>query len=268
MPFLLTLILLGVIQGLTEFLPVSSSGHLSLFQYFSHNLHDNLSLNIAVHLGTLLTVVLYYRHDLIQMAQGFFKGQAQAVRMVLLIGVASFPTAVLGLFIKKMGGWLLTNPVVAAFGLLVTGGILFLTERIQVKQQSTQGFGLSYKQAFCIGLVQGFAVLPGISRSGSTIVMGLFLGMSSANAARFSFLISLPAILGAGLLEFKDLDQGVEWSPFLIGGVVSFVTGLFAITWMVRLTEKGRLKPFGYYVTCLALVFLAAYSMGWGQNII
>ncbi len=270
MPGLLVLILFGILQGLTEFLPVSSSGHLSLFQYFSKDLNENLSLNIAVHLGTLLTIIIFYRRDISEMISGYLQRDREAVSMVSAIIVASIPTAVIGLLMKKNADWILTNPLVAATCLIITGLILFYSDRIEIGQNFQSGFGISYPQACLVGLVQGFAVLPGISRSGSTIVTGLYVGMNPRNAARFSFLISIPAILGAGLLEGMDLvksNAGVDWSSLLIGAVVSFLTGLIAIALMVRVTLRGHLKFFSYYVFLVAIGFFACFFSGWGQNI-
>ncbi len=267
MAALITLILFGVLQGLTEFLPVSSSGHLTLFQYFSESLNDNLSLNVAVHIGTLLTILIFYRADIKQIVRGVLQKDKEAISMTTLIVVASIPTAIIGLFMKKKMDWILTNPLVAAIGLLITGLILFFSDRIRVGQNFQTGFGIGLSKAFLVGVVQGLAVMPGISRSGSTIVMGLCLGMNPKNASRFSFLISVPAIAGAGLLEAMDLQQGIEWTSLLIGGVASFLTGLVAIALMVRITMKGHLKGFSYYVVSLSILFLICYSQGWGQDV-
>ncbi len=268
MGFVLILILFGILQGLTEFLPVSSSGHLSMFQYFAKDLNDNLSLNVAVHIGTLLTIVFFYRADLKQMLKGLASRDKEAIEMTIMIVVASIPTAVIGLFMKKNFDWILTNPVIAASCLLITGVILFLSDRIQVSQRFQTGFGIGVPQAFLIGIVQGFAVLPGISRSGSTIIAGLFLGMNPKNASRFSFLMSVPAIAGAGLLEATDLSAGVDWTSLMIGGVVSFLTGMIAIAWMVRVTLKGHLKFFSYYVFAISALFFLCYGMGWGHDVL
>jgi undecaprenyl-diphosphatase len=262
------LIIFGMIQGLTEFLPVSSSGHLTLFQYFSKDIDENLSLNIAVHVGTLLTILIFYRADLKEIFRGLVKKDKEAVSMVMMITVATLPTGMMGLFMKKKMGPLLTNPVLAASCLLITGFILILSKRLRTAQSFQTGFGINGFQAFAIGVVQGLAVLPGISRSGSTIVMGLALGMNPKNASRFSFLISVPAIAGAGLLEFLDLETNVDVSSLLVGGFVSFLTGLFAIALMVRLTLKGHLQFFSYYVFSLSLFFFVSYFMGWGEGVL
>lgn len=267
MGFIITLILFGLLQGVTEFLPVSSSGHLSLFQYFSKELNDNLSLNVAVHIGTLLTILIYYRNDIYEILQGLIHRKKDSINMAVLILVATLPTGVIGLLMKKKADWILTNPWVSGVCLFLTATFLFLSDRIKVSHRDQSGFGIGLKQAFFIGCVQGFAVLPGISRSGTTILMGLVLGMNPKNASRFSFLISLPAIAGAGLLEFKDIN-GVDVSSLLIGGVVSFLTGLLAISWMVQLTLKGGLKVFSYYLFPLSIIFLICLSFGWGEGIL
>lgn len=263
---LIALIIFGIIQGITEFLPVSSSGHLSLFQYFSSSLGEDLSLSIAVHVGTLFTVIVYYRSDLAALFSGLIRKDRESWTMAFLIVTASIPTAIIGLFMKKKADWILTNPVVAASCLLVTAFILYLSGKIKVYHTQAPGFGIGFKKALLIGTVQGLAVLPGISRSGSTIVMGLFLNMAPHNAARFSFLISLPAIFGAALLEFLDMGSGIDGTRLIVGGMVSFITGLFAISLMVRLTLGGKLKSFSLYLCLVSFGFFLCYFAGIGEN--
>lgn len=267
MPALIATILLGVIQGLTEFLPVSSSGHLTLFQYFSKDFKEDLTVNIAVHMGTLLTVLIYYRKDIFQLLIGLLQKQPLAVKAVAEIIVASIPTAIIGLCMKKFAEGILASPLVTGFGLLITGGFLIFSSRFKPRNLTSE-IGVGYKNALIIGIVQGLAVLPGISRSGSTIVAGLALGVSPLNASRFSFLISIPAVAGAGLLEFLGNDSEVVIAPLLVAALVSFIVGLFAISVMVRLTQKGKLKPFGYYVLTVGVVFLSLYFMGLGEDIL
>ena len=257
----------GVLQGLTEFLPVSSSAHLSLFQYFSGDIEDNLTLNVAVHVGTLCTVLVYYRRDLVGIFRGSIRKDPISINMLVLIVVANLPTAVLGLFLKKKLDWALTHPLVATCCLLITGALLFVSEKVKVKRAAARGFGIGFRQALIIGGVQGLAVLPGISRSGVTIVMGLFLGMNPGNASRFSFLISLPAILGAAFVELVSHEAQVNFNQLWLGMLVSFVTGLFAISWMVRFTQRIHFKVFAFYVTFISISFLILYAGGWGRGI-
>lgn len=254
---------MGILQGLTEFLPVSSSGHLTLFQFFSEEVSENLSLNIAVHVGTLLTILVYYRKDISDLLLGLIRRDQESIQMCVHIVMASIPTALIGLFMKNKFEWVLTDPVIAAACLFVTGLILLSSTKVFHRRSdfNLSGFGIDIKTAFLIGIVQGFAVLPGISRSGSTIVSGLFLGMDSRNASRFSFLISVPAILGAALLEFLGTEQSISIRDLGVGVFVSFITGLVAITWMVRLVQNNKLKGFAYYVFILSGAFFAYLLM-------
>jgi len=266
MLYFLSLVLFGVLQGLTEFLPVSSSGHLAMFSYFSASIQEDLSLNIAVHVGTLLTILIYYRRDILELVGGVVIGNKNSIQMVGLILVASIPTGIIGILMKKNLNWVLTHPLVAANCLLVSALILWLSDRARTAQNPAEGFGITYWKAFLIGTVQGFAVLPGISRSGSTIVAGLFLGMSPQNGARFSFLISVPAIAGAGLLELMSAEEAMDFQSLSLGALISFVTGLIAIHWMVKVTLQRRLRAFAYYLVPVALLFIALYSFGIGEG--
>ena len=301
--------LFAVLQGLTEFLPISSSGHLVLFQYFSKNLKEDMSLNIAVHFGTLLTILVYYRKDLIQIIKEFFRGQRWAKKALGLILIANGPTAVIGLFFKKSLGWTLTHPLVAGLCLIVTGVSLLAFEKRTFNQTGDQrspsgvffsrllkfhkykdflrtdrkaegfmeiftkkyneknrGFGINLKQAIIIGVIQGLAVLPGISRSGTTIITGLFFGMSPEQASRFSFLISVPAIAGACLLEILSHSVEPDFSQIYFGILVSFITGLFAISWMVSLTKRLRFRGFAFYLIFISVSFLVLYVNGLGKG--
>ena len=141
----LEIILFGILQGITEFLPVSSSGHLTLFQYLSKNLQENLSLNIAVHLGTLGTILIYYRKDLSRWAFGFFRKESEAIKVVSLIGVASVPTAAIGLLVKKKWAWILLEPWVATLCFLVTAGFLWVSDQIKVSKQNPGLDSIDYK---------------------------------------------------------------------------------------------------------------------------
>lgn len=252
------IILLGILQGLTEFLPVSSSGHLTLFESLFGHAEGNLSVNIALHLGTLLTILIFYKSDITRLLVGLIRRESESITMFLQIIVASIPTAIIGFFMKKKMEWLLTDPVMASIGLCITGWILLMSQKSfqRKKDFNLEAFGIDYKTAFLIGVAQGFAVLPGVSRSGSTIVSGLFLGMDTRNAARFSFLISVPAIFGAGLLEFLGAEQQISVTYLGLGAFVSFITGLIAISLMVRLVQTNKLKPFAYYVFLIALLSL------------
>lgn len=263
----LALILFGMLQGFTEFLPVSSSGHLILFQYFSKSIEESLTLNIAVHLGTFFTVLIYYRSEILKLIKGVLCKDQESLQIFLWLVIASIPTALIGLFMKKKMEFVLTSPLVSAFCLLLTGALLIWSTRLKLNFNKENAFGLNLQKALILGVVQGIAVLPGISRSGSTIVTGLALGMAPAHAAQFSFLVSLPAMLGATILEFSSAEETIAWAPLGLGAFVSFFTGLLAISWMVKLTQKAKFQGFAYYVVGVSLFFLFLYSNRWGENL-
>lgn len=253
---IILIILFGALQGLTEFLPVSSSGHLTLFQFFTDAFQESLTLNIAVHLGTLLTVLIFYRKDIIEILRGCLKREKKALQQCLFIVIAVLPTGVMGLFIKKVFPEVLISPMVSSICLMFTGLVLFSTKKIKSNDKRNTIFGMTAKIAFILGCVQGCAVLPGLSRSGLTIVAALWLGVDRQNAAKFSFLISVPAIFGAGLLELLGETAHFDWVQMGIGILASFLVGLFAIYWMVRLTESKKLSSFAYYVWGIGLLTL------------
>lgn len=257
----------GLLQGIAEFLPVSSSGHIVVAQKFFGRVSQDLSLNIAVHMGTLLTIFIYYRQQWFNLFQGLFKRETVAMGEAKLIILATLPTGVIGLAVKKYGGWVLTSPLVAGVGFLVTGFVLFSESKVkEPKEQSTGkshgGAGpgkVFWYHALLLGAVQGLAVLPGLSRSGLTIVSGLWLGLGRENSARLSFFISVPAILGAALLEvLEGFPSSGGWDLFL-AAAVSFGVGLLAISMVVGLTHKNRLSTFRWYLWPLGLgvTFLA-----------
>ena len=240
----LALILFGVLQGIAEFLPVSSSGHLTLFQYYSEAIPESLSLNIAVHVGTLVSILYFYREALIELYRGLLAKDTKSWNLFIHIVCASIPTAILGLLLKKMAPEILTHPMVAAMGLLVTGFVLISLRRLPPMDPHS----LTPGKSFLVGCVQGLAVLPGLSRSGLTITAALWMKTDKLEAARFSFLISLPAIAGAALLEGLSSKESIEWGPMIIATLISCIVGLWAIRLVVDLTQKQRLSAFAYYV--------------------
>ena len=244
--------ILGVVQGLTEFLPVSSSGHLVLFQHWLPVAGDPVAFDLALHLGTLIPVLWVYRSDLMGVVHDATRGEGRyldrpGVRLLLLLVAASIPTAIIGLSLEDLFEELFHNPTAVGVAFAVTGGVLWWTR--SVIQGSTEAHALSWPKAVAIGLAQGVAITPGISRSGSTIAAGLFLGMDREAAARFSFLLSIPAIGGAALLKLGDLSAAdVAIGPMLIGITASAVSGYFALRILIRLVRAGDFSKFAYYL--------------------
>lgn len=255
-------IILGIIQGLTEFLPVSSSGHLVLGQTFFGITQSQLTFDISVHVGTLLAVLVIYSSDIMAMISsvaGFlskavsFKPVAHLVnedknlQMAGLIVIGSIPTAIIGLFLKQFEHVLFTSEVLVGFMLILTGTILWVSRKFYFSENKSTGF--SIKNAFFIGIVQGLAVIPGISRSGSTIAAGMFAGIDRHMAAKFSFLLSIPAILGAQVLSIKDMiNSGLSIDPVTIyATIASFITGLIALKILLTLVHSGKFHLFAPY---------------------
>ena len=218
---LIEAVILGIIQGLTEFLPVSSSGHLVIFQHLFGLKEPELVFDIAVHVGTLTAVLIYFKKELagiiraiIHMSRRSLKGDATIrdvwsdpeVRLALLIVLGSIPTALIGIGFHQVADQIFSSVRIVGLMLLVTGSVLWLTRWVEKTDRDVGRF--SAGRALIVGLVQGLAILPGISRSGSTIAAGLFLGLKRDLAARYAFLLSIPAISGAAVLAARDLSRG------------------------------------------------------------
>lgn len=260
-------LILGIVQGLTEFLPVSSSGHLVLFQEFLPVAGDEVLFDLVVHIGTLLPVVWFYRATLLEMLRAPFveKGalsERPATRLILLVGLATLPTGVIGLGLKDVFESLFDSPQILAVTFAVTGCLLIATRF--AKQGSTNAASMLYWQALLIGIAQGLAIAPGISRSGTTIAIALFLGMDREFAARFSFLLAIPAILGAFVLTAKDAVWAeVVFAPLAVGFVASMISGYGALVLLVKLVKDGNFDKFAWYVWALAIACLAGGLLGW-----
>lgn len=269
-------IVLGAIQGLTEFLPVSSSGHLVLFQNLFGLQEPELLFDICLHVGTLLAVLIVFYREILEILKALFQipgrmktagGFMQlcqadpSIRMALLIVVGSIPTAVIGLLFKEITDQLFGSITVVGCMLLVTGTILWLTRRIRGEGRSVGQATL--RDALIIGTVQGLAILPGISRSGSTIATALFLGVDRKLAGRYSFLLSIPAIVGALILglDTPELHTAIPMGTIIAGSVISALVGWFALVVLLRVVDRGQLHRFAPYCWLVGIITLA---IAWG----
>lgn len=268
-------IILGIIQGLTEFLPVSSSGHLVLGQIFFGITESQLPFDISVHIGTLLAVLVVYASDIRAILVSVFGFISKAVslkpmahllkedkniQLAGLIVIGSIPTAFIGLILKQFEHILFASEVLVGFMLILTGTILWASKNFYFSKSKKDGF--SIKKALIIGVGQGLAVIPGISRSGTTIALGMFLGLDRHNAAKFSFLLSIPAILGAQILSIKDMiNSGLVIDPITIyATIASFITGLLALKLLLSLVHSGRFHLFAPYCWLIgSLVLLSKF---------
>ncbi|NYZ76699.1 undecaprenyl-diphosphate phosphatase [Candidatus Micrarchaeota archaeon] len=251
-------VFLGALQGLTEWLPVSSSAHLALAQYF-FGIEADVAFDIVLHLGTLLAVIGYYRNDIAALVRGVVGRKEKEMRYAAFIILAAVPTAIIGFAFRDFFEGMFSNPVAIAGALGLTGFFLITANEAAVKKEAK----IDAKSSLAIGIAQGLAVAPGISRSGATIGTALFLGIERGEAAKFSFLAGVIPILGAAALEGrKALFGNVELLPVLFGFAVSAIVGYFAIALLIKVLKESKLQVFGYYCLALAAVVLAAVRMG------
>ena len=268
-------ILLGIIQGLTEFLPVSSSGHLVLFQQMFGLKEAELFFDVCVHLGTLLAVMVVFRHEIMNIISALIRllapsGSKKTVsqkiesdpdlKLAMLIVIGSIPTAVLGFLFRGIADRLFASAVLTGIMLIVTGLLLWITRWTATRHKQAAPDRLTPKNALIIGVMQGLAIIPGISRSGSTISIGLLLGIDRETAARYSFLLSIPAIIGAGMLSLKEglsqTDLTIQIS--LLGAVAAALVGYGALKSLLHVVKTGRLHlfaPYCWLVGILAIFF-------------
>lgn len=272
-------ILLGLIQGVAEFLPISSSGHLAIAQNLLHiNAEVPAFYDVLLHLGTLVAVFVAYWQDICDMVREFFCGIGDLVhhstptpvpparRLILLIILGTLPLFAI-LPIKDTVEGLKSSMVFIGAALIVTGFLLFFSDRARKGRKDARS--ATVLDVLVVGVSQAIATVPGISRSGMTITTGCFVGFERRFAVRFSFLLSLPAVLGATLLEVKDvleqpgsLPEGVL-PMYLLGMVIAGVVGYFSIRLVNLLADKGKFGAFAYYCWAAGLVFLVLSLMGW-----
>ncbi len=258
-------LVLGLLQGLTEYLPVSSSGHLAIGSHlFGVNGADNLAFTIVVHVATVLSTLVVLWKEIGWIFSGLFKCKLNAeTRYALNIVVSMIPIGIVGVFFK--------DKVEAIFGsgLLVVGCMLVLTAVLltfSYYAKPRQKEHISMRDAFIIGLSQACAVLPGLSRSGTTIATGLLLGNKKSNMAQFSFLMVIPPILGEALLDTvkmakgEDVFGGIDTLPLVVGFIAAFVSGCIACKWMIDIVKKGKLIYFAIYCAITG-AFTVAYSL-------
>ena len=262
---ILEAVILGILQGVTEFLPVSSSGHLALMQHFLGLREPQVFFDVMLHLGTLGAVVIAYRRSIRELAGAslsavtnlrfyrqpiFTINGSTDLKLIWFILIGSVPTGAIAIAFKQQLEALFVKPTVVAVMLMTTGVILQLP---RLRRNTVQGdCPVRFWHSLLIGLAQGLAIIPGISRSGATISLALLLGISPKQAARFSFLLSIPAILGAVLLKLKDVAS-ISVSPIaiVVGTLTSFLVGYAALRVLLAVLDRGKLSGFSYY--CFAL---------------
>jgi len=255
--------LLGALQGVTEFLPISSSGHLVLLQYL-FGLHEPAFIfDLFLHIATLVAVLAMYRQDVYTLFTAWWSPRhgipentperASARRLGLLLVLANVPTAVIGLLFESTFEQLFSAPWIVGIALLVTGTLLWLLRPSSGHARGTSQVGMAH--AILLGCIQGLAITPGISRSGSTIAIALLCGVSRESAARFSFLMAIPAILGAALLKSASVStlSMAELNLVIVGMASAMVVGYIALRYLIRLVMQGELWRFAFYCWTVGL---------------
>ena len=258
--------ILGLIQGISEFLPISSSGHLTIagsIMGMDPEASNLLSFNILLHVATLAAVFIVYRNDIKEMILAFFSmigdifkskglrlGEFLYRKLVIMLIAGTIPAVIAAILL----GDIIESPRLWQIGifLIITAGLLYFSEKLSGGKIDMEN--MSVKRAFLVGCFQGLGTLPGISRSGSTIVGGLFLNLKKETAVRFSFLLSIPAILGALVLDLKDMvsvqSQTLSFMPVAVGMLTAAISGYFSIRFLLKLVQKSKLSYFSYY--CVA----------------
>ena len=239
-------ILLGIIQGITEFFPVSSSGHLVIIQKILGITGQEVALSVILHLGTALALVIFFFKDILEMLRN--------IKILILVIIVSMVTGIIGLLGKDLFESMFTSPKIIALALMVTGIVLIYTKRFMNYKRDM----LDIKDALVLGFTQGIAIIPGISRSGITISTLLFRKIDKKTSFRFSFLASIPAIFGATILEARKVSAAIntEFLNLFVGFIFSLLTGIFSL-WILKLVlDRAKLYYFGYYCIFVAIVTL------------
>jgi undecaprenyl-diphosphatase len=258
MATLLQTVVLGLVQGLGEFLPISSSAHLVLVPSYMHWPDPGLAFDVALHLGTLLAVVLYFWRDLSQYARSLIRRNDPSLaadrRLVGQLLLATIPGAVIGFLLEHKAETVFRSPQLIAIALIVLGVFLLVADYLSPGRRSIHE--MTNGLALAIGLAQGLALIPGVSRSGVTITVALFLGFRRPDAARFSFLMSIPIIAGAGVLKFKEILLSPDKLALAAGFGAAAVSGFIAIWFLMRYVQRHRYTPFVIYRWVLGALVL------------
>ena len=245
-------LILGIVQGLTEFLPVSSSGHLVLAQHILGVNEAGVLLEVILHMGTLAAILLYYYNDLKQLVVDFFNGGQDARNYVIYLAIATIPAVCAGLMLKDIIESTFTLSIVK-WMFMITGIIVGSTYFSKNRPKREMVLII----AFCIGIAQSFALLPGISRSGITISLALIIGIQHKEAAKFAFFMAIPVLFGAGLLQVISIKHQVNilTGPLMVGFISSAITGYLVISWLLDVISGGKFYRFSLY--CFAVSSLA-----------
>ena len=253
-------LILGIIQGLGEFLPISSSAHLVLVPWLFGWEDPGLTFDVALHMGTLLAVVLYFWKDWAKLFKAALRpGASDDKRIFWYLVLATIPGALFGLALEKKAETVFRSPLLIGIMMIVMGTMLYLADK---KREIRKMKTMTLKEAIWIGLSQALAIIPGVSRSGSTMTTARFLTLTREDAARFSFLMSTPIILGAGVLKLRHLTMASINSPFLVGVISSFIVGILSISFLLKYLKNNNFGIFVGYRFVIGLIVIAFVLAG------
>lgn len=247
-------LILGFVQGITEWLPISSSGHLVLAEKIL-GIHQPIFFAVMLHLGSLFVVLFVFREEIKRLISGILRGEKRSVQTVLKLVVASIPIALVGFFLKDFIESAFSSLLVVGAGLILTSVLLFMTRKLPIKRVS-----IGYKEAGIIGVAQAFAILPGVSRSGSTVSAGLLQGVEREEAASFAFLMFIPAIIGAAIVELPSAVV-TDITPVVAGTVAATLVGYLSLSALLKIIRGGKLYWFSIYCAILGIVVLLIHFL-------
>lgn len=255
-------LILGIIQGLTELLPISSSAHLAIIPWmlgWTNSVDFNISFeafDVALHFGTFLAIVIFFFKDWLNLIKGGYKlaikkEKSIEGKMFWYIVAATIPGGIIGFVLDKFVGDRLETPIIIAIALIVMGIILYIADKNSKSKVTYEN--MTFKQTFLIGLSQCLAFIPGVSRSGITMTIGRIIGIERESAAKYSFLLSTPIVFAATILKFKDFVFSI---PFFVGVIASFLVGIFVIKFLLEYLKKGNFKLFAIYRIILGIIII------------
>lgn len=259
---LIEAIILGIVEGLTEFLPVSSTGHLIITEHLLNFEDAEEIFTVVIQVGAIAAVIWYFRHDLARRVAGLMRREKQAVQFWTLLAIGTIPAGLLGLLIDSQMEHI-TTPTVVAVALILGGIVLWIVDRkpVERKKVEPQIDKIGIKQAWYVGIGQCLALIPGVSRSGATIISGLFAGMDRATATAFSFYLSIPVLILASaykLVKHHDAVASISGGALaiILGMIAAFFTALLAVAWLLKYISRHNFRPFAYYRIIVGVVLL------------
>lgn len=257
MNFLETIIL-GIVQGLTEFLPVSSSGHLAIAQNLLNISSPTFSFDLLLHLGTQVVVILYFGKRIVKLTKRIFKSARSAVSIIVPVLMVTAPVIITGLIFRDTIAMMFTSMGFIAVFYMVTAGLLISTKLLKTENLKMNWVKMPWYKALSIGVFQAISMLPGISRSGSTIIGGMYMGLKPAQAFEFSFLAGIISVSGASIVEFWRSKTTVGFGTAeILGAVVAAIVGYLVLILVAKTISRGKFWYFGFY--CIAMAVLASY---------